>query len=117
MTGKTSRNHWMPLIKAIAKVESGENPKAFNKNGNCAGYLQITPVVVKDCNQILKKKKYTLKDRFNKQKSIEMFVIYQNAHNPSGNIEKAIRVWNGGPNYSVKATNKYYRKVIKHYKG
>lgn len=117
MTGKTHTTNWEPLIEAIAQVESGKNPKAFNKNGNCAGYLQITPVVVKDCNQILKKKKYTLKDRFNKQKSIEMFVIYQNAHNPSGNTEKAIRVWNGGPNYSVKATNKYYRKVMKHYKG
>ena len=120
-TGKTSTNYWEPLINAIAKVESGGNPKAFNKNGNCAGYLQITPVVVKDCNQILKRKKvnkkYTLKDRFDKQKSIEMFVIYQNAHNPSGNIEKAIRIWNGGPNYSVKATNKYYKKVMKHYKG
>lgn len=120
MTGKTHTTNWGPLIEAIAQVESGKNPKAFNKNGNCAGYLQITPIVVKDCNQILKnkksKKRYTLQDRFNKQKSKEMFVIYQDAHNPSGSIEKAIRIWNGGPHYSVKATNGYYWKVMTKYK-
>ena len=41
--------------------------------------------------------------------------IYQKKYNPKGDIEKAIRVWNGGPNYTVKATQGYYQAVMKIY--
>ena len=44
-----------------------------------------------------------------------MFNIYQNKYNPSGDIETAIRIWNGGINYSIKKTNRYYTKIMKHY--
>ena len=105
------------LIEAIAKVESGNNPKAIGKGG-AVGLLQITPILVKECNLILQSKKilkkYYLKDRLNREKSIEMFYLIQEKYNPSGNIEKAIRVWNGGPNYSVRATQPYYNKVTRH---
>lgn len=112
---------WEPVISAIAKVESGGNPKAFNKNGNCGGLLQITPVLVKECNNILKNRKstkrYTMSDRFNAEKSKEMFILIQETYNPSHNIEKAIRMWNGGPNgHKMRATMGYYKKVMKHYK-
>ena len=62
------------------------------------------------------KKRYTLNDRFSVQKSREMFVLIQEYYNPTNNVEKAIRIWNGGPHYSVKSTNGYYRKVMKAYK-
>ena len=79
--------------------------------------MQITPILVADCNQILKKKKsklrYTLSDRLNVKKSKEMFLIIQEWYNPQNNVEKAIRSWNGGVNYSVKGTQKYYEKVIR----
>ncbi len=109
---------WDRLIKAIIQVESGGNPRAVG--GNSAGILQITPVCLQDCNNILQQKKinkkYTMKDRFNVEKSIEMFKLYQGKYNPGNNVEKAIRLWNGGPRYSVKATEGYYRKVMSHYK-
>ena len=28
-------------------------------------------------------------------------------------VEKAIRTWNGGPRYSVRATERYYQKVLR----
>lgn len=109
---------WDRLIRAIIQVESGGNPRAIG--GNSAGILQITPVCLQDCNKILQqknvKKKYTMNDRFNVEKSIEMFKLYQGKYNPGSNLEKAIRLWNGGPRYSVKATEGYYRKVMNHYK-
>ena len=78
--------------------------------------MQITPVLVKDCNRILKdrneKRRFTLKDRYNVKKSKEMFVLIQEYYNPTNSIEKAIRSWNGGCNYSKRSTNEYYKKVM-----
>lgn len=109
--------NWNPLIGAIAMVESTNNPNAIGKGGS-VGLLQITPILVKDCNNILKSKKkskqYTLQDRLNPEKSKEMFILIQEKYNPECNIEKAIRLWNGGPNFSVKKTQNYLNKV-KHY--
>ena len=109
---------WTRVINAIAKVESKGNPKAYNPRGNYAGLLQIGPILVKECNNIMKKKKstvrYTLADRYNPLKSKEMFILIQEKYNPNNNIERAIRIWNGGPNYSIKGTQGYLNKVRKH---
>ena len=111
---------WSRIIDAIAKVESKGNPKAHNPIGDCAGILQITPGLVKQCNTWLKvkksKKRYTLRDRYSVSKSKEMFEMYQHYLNPSNDVEKAIRIWNGGPGYSVSKTNGYLKKVMKYYK-
>lgn len=113
-TAKTSGFNWNPVMDAIIQVESGGNPNA--KSGNSIGAMQITPILVKDCNNILEKRKskkrYTLADRYSVEKSKEMFLLIQSYHNPENSVEKAIRAWNGGPKYSVKATNRYYNKVM-----
>jgi len=107
---------WNPVMDAIIQVESKGNPRAVC--GRYVGVLQISPVLVKECNNILRsrgiKKTYSLSDRFNEQKSREMFVIIQSFHNPTHNVEKAIRMWKGGPGYSVARTQRYLNKVRKH---
>jgi predicted NACHT family NTPase len=111
---KTSGFNWNPVMDAIIQVESEGNPKAVS--GNSVGAMQITPILVKDCNEILKKqkskKRYTMADRYSVAKSKEMFLLIQSYYNPGNSIEKAIRSWNGGVKYSVRATNKYYKKVM-----
>ena len=110
----TSGFDWNPVMDAIILVESEGNPKAVS--GNSVGAMQITPILVRECNNILEKqkskKRYTLDDRYSVEKSKEMFLLIQKYFNPENNVEKAIRSWNGGVKYSVKATNKYYRKVL-----
>ena len=110
----TSSFNCNPVMEAIIQVESGGNAKAIS--GNSVGAMQITPILVKDCNAILKKqnskKRFTLDDRYSVAKSKEMFKLIQSYHNPENNIEKAIRAWNGGPKYSVRATNRYFKKVM-----
>ncbi len=105
---------WNPVMDAIIQVESEGNPRAVS--GNSVGVMQITPVLVKECNDILKKqksnKRYTLDDRYSVEKSKEMFLLIQKYFNPENNVEKAIRSWNGGMKYSIRATNKYYKKVL-----
>ena len=114
--GRVEKFDWDPVMDAIIQVESCGNPKAVS--GIYAGVLQIAPVLVKDCNNILKsrgeKKRYTLSDRFNEKKSREMFVIIQSHYNPKNNVEKAIRLWNGGVGYKVSSTQRYYNKVMTH---
>ena len=111
---RSSDFDWNPVMDAIIQVESKGNPNA--RCGIWCGVLQISPALVTECNNILKrsnsKKRYTLADRFNVGKSKEMFVLIQSYYNPQNNIEKAIRMWNGGIGYSVKRTQRYYEKVM-----
>ena len=95
---KSSTFDWNPVIDAIIAVESEGNAKAIDYSGRSCGILQITPVLVKECNRILKilksTKRYVLGDRFNAAKSKEMFLLYQSFYNPQNDVEKAIRSWN-----------------------
>ena len=52
-----------------------------------------------------------MRDRYSVQKSKEMFLIYQSKYNPTNSIERAIRSWNGGHNYSKRRTQRYFEKV------
>lgn len=112
------RFNWGPLMDAITQVESEGNSRAVS--GNQCGAMQITPVLVEDCNAILKKrgvkKRFTLNDRFSVKKSREMFVLIMSHYNPTNDVEKAIRIWNGGVNYTNKGTQRYYKKVMALYK-
>ena len=85
-------------------------------SGSSVGVLQITPVLVAECNQILKKRKskkrFKLSDRFSIAKSKEMFLLIQSYHNPLNDIETAIRAWNGGIHFSIKKTQRYFEKVM-----
>lgn len=111
----TSDFDWEPVMQAIVEVESEGNAKAVS--GNSCGAMQITPILVAECNDILKKRKskkrFSLRDRFSLEKSKEMFMLIQSYFNPLNDIEKAIRSWNGGNHYSVKRTQRYFEKVMK----
>ena len=110
--------NWNPVMEAIIQVESKGNPRAVS--GNSCGAMQITPIMVAECNNILKKRKskkrFTLADRFNVAKSKEMFILFQSFHNPKNNVEQAIRSWNGGMRYTVRGTQRYLNKVMKYLK-
>ena len=114
ISDSTTAFDWTPVMDAIIKVESEGNTRA--KSGNSVGAMQITPILVAECNQILKRRKSTkrfkLSDRFSVAKSKEMFLLIQSAYNPLNSIEKAIRAWNGGLRYSVKCTQRYFEKVM-----
>jgi len=100
------------LVDAIIHVESRNNPNAWNKREDACGVLQIRPIMIKDVNRILKRNQYTLNDRWNKTKSIQIFYIIQEYYSPNGTPERIARVWNGGPNgYKKPQTLAYWHKV------
>jgi len=98
------------LIDACIYVESRGDDLAFNIKENAAGCLQIRPIALKEVNRLLGYEKYTLKDRWSRDKSIEMFkVIKSNIKNPTD--ERIARTWNGGYNFSKSSTDAYWQKV------
>lgn len=99
------------LIDAIIYVESRGYVNAYNAKENAVGCLQIRPIMLKEVNRLLGYNKYKLADRWNKQKSIQMFnVIKEHTTNPTN--EKLARNWNGGWNgYKKQSTLKYWHKV------
>jgi hypothetical protein len=109
---------WGAVIQAIAMVESECHPERVSRDGLYVGYLQISEILVRECNRLAGYKKYTYADRYDKQKSIEMFIDYQEHYNPEGDMERAIRLWNSGDLkcMSRKArTEGYYRRVMARY--
>ena len=107
------------LVNALIFVESRGIEGAVGDTHLGApsiGVLQIRPIMVREVNRILKKKgasmRFNLQDRFNRDKSIWMFMIWKDYHHPNDNFEKIARNWNGGPNgYRFKRTEQYWNKV------
>ena len=110
------------LLTALIFVESRGNDSAIGDRhlvGNEAvGALQIRPIMVREVNRILKiqgkTERFDLKDRFDRQQSIRMFMVWKNYHHKDSSPEKIARNWNGGPKgYKVSRTEKYWLKVEK----
>ena len=108
------------LVTALIFVESRGNDSAIGDRhlvGNEAvGALQIRPIMVREVNRILKIQKsdklFTLKDRFDRNKSIEMFYVWKNYHHRDSEVEVIARNWNGGPKgFRLNRTVKYWNKV------
>jgi hypothetical protein len=106
------------FMDSIIHVESRGRDNAVSRDGS-AGPLQIKAVLVKDVNRILAHRgdtlRFRMKDRFDRDKAIQMFWIYQSFYGKQGDsFETMARRWNGGPNGpSKKATRKYWKKVNK----
>ena len=91
---KSDIDEWSLLIEAIIWVESRGNDNAVGRH-NDAGCLQITPVYIAEANSIIGRKGYyKLDDRFNRQKSIEIFSVVNAYHNIERCHERAISLHN-----------------------
>jgi hypothetical protein len=110
------------LLTALILVESRGDDSAIGDRhivgGEAVGALQIRPIMVREVNRILKiqksGKRYTLKDRYDRQKTIEMFYVWKNFHHKDSDFETIARNWNGGPKgYKNSRTLKYWNKVQK----
>ena len=104
------------VVIGMIQVESNGNDKAYNKSEEAVGCLQIRPIMVREVNRILKKQgeeyRFKMKDRWDRDKSLQMFWVWRDYHHPNSTDEVIARNWNGGPNgYKKKSTEKYWEKV------
>ena len=104
------------MLLAFMIKESSNGVNTYNESEDAVGYLQIRPIMVKEVNLLVGYEKYTLEDRWDKQKSIEMFTDYQNAVNPTWDLELAAKKWNGGRQGHLKgSTQGYYLHLVEIY--
>ncbi len=96
---KPARN-MIDIINAIMEVESSGDSNAYNASEDAVGILQIRRCMVDDVNRILERKnsfiRYSYKDRWDIQKSHEMFTIFCDYYGLT-TAEEMARCWNGGP--------------------
>ena len=64
------------LLPLLAQVESNHNPRAVGDGGQAVGILQIHPIMVRDVNRILGKRRYRLHDRGDVRKSYGIAAVY-----------------------------------------
>jgi hypothetical protein len=107
------------LWEAVCRVESNGNPLAVGDGGRAAGIAQIWAITVRDVNRFAGTK-FTLNDRFDAEKSRQIFRLYTEHYGKGKSDEVKARIWNGGPN-AMKATGKklanlnaYWAKIKKH---
>jgi len=109
------------LVDALIIVESQGNDSAVGDThlgSPSIGVLQIRPIMVREVNRILKlkgtKHRYKMSDRWNREKSIEMFLIWKEFHHKDSDYESIARSWNGGPNGPKNQKTYNYWKKVEH---
>ena len=107
------------IVQAMIQVESAGKDSAYNVSEDAAGCLQIRPIMVREVNRILRKQgdilRFEMKDRWSRDKSLEMFHIWREYHHPNSTDEVIARNWNGGPRgYEKESTIHYWKKVRGH---
>lgn len=107
------------------QLESECGVNLVSSNGRDIGPLQIQTVVIEDINRILGYNAYVAEDRWNLEKSCEIFWIYltyygevyhrRTGKNPT--VETYLRMWNKGPNGWKKPESLFHwekaKKLIK----
>ena len=106
---------WYCLKESLIYVESKGNDSAIGTHQD-VGCLQETPIFVKEANRIIGKDSFKLSDRYNREKSLVIFEIIQNHHNPTKNIFKAIKIHNprAKRDYKDSVMAKYKSLIIKY---
>ena len=89
-------------IYAVWGVESSHQlSPPDGDEGRAVGPLQVWPIRVEDCNRICRLHdwpySFTLDDRRDLHKSVQMFTISCNHYWPAGTVEQWCRHWNGSP--------------------
>lgn len=105
---KKEISNWNAFINALVWVESKGKWDAVGTS-NDVGVLQITPICVKQANIYVGYDKYSLDDRLDSLKSVEMFNVIQDKLNPEHDLHFALKIWNS------KAPVSYHEKVMNEY--
>tara|TARA_R110000851_G_C12982526_1_gene556493 strand:- start:347 stop:934 length:588 start_codon:yes stop_codon:yes gene_type:complete len=112
---KEIKREFKDILDAIIFVESSYNDSAYCASEDAVGCLQIRQCMVDDINRILTKRGssslYSYSDRWDRDKSTQMFTIYCKYYKLNG-AEEMARCWNGGPRgVNNPATQRYWNKV------
>ena len=105
------------LLKAVMYIESSYKTEIINYKEDAVGILQIRPIMLREANRILALQgnyyRFSLEDRTDSIKSVQMWYIIQRYHNPEYDPMLAARIWNGGTKRYKPMSHQYWLKVKK----
>lgn len=114
-----NKSNFNSFLITLGKIESSNNPRAYNKKENAIGIYQIRLLYFKDAQRINPElKKYSHNDCYNPEISKLVVSAYILRYSKQNNIENWAKCHNGGLNYYKKTgkvknnLEKYYRKFI-----
>lgn len=103
------------ILMAHVIKESNGFVEAYKYDEDAVGILQITEDGVREANRICKllniKKHFSMNDRWDPHKSIEMWYIIQGYRNPKYDLTIASRIWNSGTIHYLSITKDYVDDV------
>ena len=104
------------VLLSFIRLESNFNEKAVNPVTGARGILQILPVMVAEANRLQTiyghSTVYTWDDAWDAQRSIEMWYLVQEHHNPQYDLQKACQIWFGrGVQYDGMTWREYHQKI------
>ena len=107
----------LTLILALIQIESSGDVDAIGDCGKAYGCLQIHSTYVYDVN-LATSKSYVHEDAFDKEKAIEMFLVYMSIYANKDRLgreptaQDMARIHHGGPSgWKKPHTLKYWKKV------
>lgn len=116
-------------LSVVSKIESSNNPKAYNKNSQAIGLFQITPICLKEYNVFHPQKTFNKQDLFNPKINTIIAKWYLNKRIPQMlsyykkpvTIENILICYNAGISFTKsyklpKETQNYikkYKKLVK----
>ncbi len=108
-------NHFEYLF---IRLESTFIEDATHPVTGASGILQIMPVMIDEVNRICQlkglNKRYRIIDSLDPYKSLEIFRIVQNYHNPHQDIDLACQIWFGrGKDYKGENWEDYKNRLLK----
>ena len=107
----TSSSGWKTVVKPVAKPVTPA-PSPVKPDLSLTREWKPTPKQFKVDQLHLQR--FDLKDRFDRNESIRMFMVWKNYHHKDSEPEVIARNWNGGPKgYKVSRTEKYWNKIEK----
>jgi len=102
------------LLILLIAIESGGDSKAIGDGGRAVGILQIHPIMIRECNRITGRKRWTLADRLDPVESVKMctlYLSYQRARKPEAGLVELGCSWNSGS--IMKPLPKKYRAKLR----
>ncbi len=85
------------LLDALERVESGRDTQAIGDGGDSVGILQISTIMVRDVNRILRGTAYHNRDRLDREKSRAMARVYFGHYCRGMSWERMAACWVAGP--------------------
>lgn len=108
-TNEEEISDWERFTEAVIWVESKGDPYCVGDKGKAVGVLQEWEICIDEANRLLGYNRFSYEDRYDRERSIEVWNTIQRYKNPERDFKKACQIWNPG------AGDEYYNRILERF--